>query len=191
MATRVRGVITPVGTPLSFNVTPLYGWPANAEDRAALTKFQRNVVSLYRSVNGAVESANELKSRLKSIKRALLETPSATAELMPRASAIEEANHKLLRILVGDEALQARNEPIPASIQNRVSTIMDEESSSSSRPTNTHMQSFKIASEELSQQLVILHKLIEVDLVGLEKDMEAAGAPWTPGRIPTWEEPKF
>jgi len=191
MATRVRGIITPVGTPLSFNVTPLYGWPAKAEDRAALTKFQRNVVSLYRSVNGAVESANELKSRLKSIKRALLETPTAASELSPRADAIEEANNKLLRVLVGDEALQAHNEPIPTSIQNRVSTILDEESTSSSRPTNTHVESFKIASEELSQQLVTLHKLIEVDLVSLEKDMEAAGAPWTPGRIPTWEEPKF
>lgn len=191
MATRVRGVVTPVGTPLSFTVTPLYGVPANAEDRAALARFQRNVASLYRSVSGAVQSANELKSRIASVKRALVETPTVAADLMPRARAIETANNNLLRALVGDQALQARNEPAPASIQNRVSQIMDEENTSSSRPTNTHVESFKVASEELSQQLVTLRKLIEVDLVSLEKDMEAAGAPWTPGRIPTWEEPKF
>jgi hypothetical protein len=33
-----------------------------------------------------------------------------------------------------------------------------------------------------------LHTLVEVDLTKLEKDMEAAGAPWTPGRVPEWQE---
>ena len=28
----------------------------------------------------------------------------------------------------------------------------------------------------------------DVDLAKLEKDMEAAGAPWTPGRVPEWTE---
>ena len=115
----------------------------------------------------------------------------AAATLTPRAREIEAANNSVLRLLVGDQALQARNEPAPPSIQNRVSQIMDEESTSSSPPTSTHIESFKIASQQLSQQLAVLRKLIEVDLAGLEKDMEAAGAPWTPGRIPTWEEPKF
>jgi len=27
-------------------------------------------------------------------------------------------------------------------------------------------------------------------LAKLEKDMEAAGAPWTPGRVPEWQEQK-
>jgi hypothetical protein len=30
--------------------------------------------------------------------------------------------------------------------------------------------------------------LVEVDLATLEKDMEAAGAPWTPGRVPLWTD---
>jgi len=191
MATRVGGAITPIGAPLSFTVTPLQDQPVGAEDRAALARFQRNLASLYRSVNGAVASAHELKVRVQSIKRALIETPMAAATLTPRAREIEAANNSVLRLLVGDQALQARNEPAPPSIQNRVSQIMDEESTSSSPPTSTHIESFKIASQQLSQQLAVLRKLIEVDLAGLEKDMEAAGAPWTPGRIPTWEEPKF
>ncbi len=191
MATRVAGVITPVGSPLSFTVAPLHGLPASAEERAALARFQRNVASLYRSVNGAAESAGQLKSRIQAVKRALLETPVAASTLIPRTNEIEAANNKVLRMLTGDQALQARNEPLPPSIQNRVFQIMDEESTSSSPPTSTHIESFKIASQQLSQQLAVLRKLIDLDLASLEKDMEAAGAPWTPGRIPTWEEPKF
>jgi len=30
--------------------------------------------------------------------------------------------------------------------------------------------------------------LIETDLARLEKQMEIAGAPWTPGRIPEWKD---
>jgi hypothetical protein len=30
--------------------------------------------------------------------------------------------------------------------------------------------------------------LIEGDLARLEKQMETAGAPWTPGRIPEWKD---
>jgi hypothetical protein len=29
-----------------------------------------------------------------------------------------------------------------------------------------------------------------VDLAKLEKEMEAAGAPWTPGRLPEWQDQK-
>jgi len=33
-----------------------------------------------------------------------------------------------------------------------------------------------------------LRKLVEGDLVALEEKLEAAGAPWTPGRaIPRWQ----
>ena len=34
--------------------------------------------------------------------------------------------------------------------------------------------------------LADLHQLIDVELAGLEEKAEKAGAPWTPGRVPTW-----
>jgi len=33
-----------------------------------------------------------------------------------------------------------------------------------------------------------LKKLIEADLKKLEEEMEKAGTPWTPGRIPIWKK---
>jgi hypothetical protein len=50
------------------------------------------------------------------------------------------------------------------------------------------MDSYNIAAAEFAEQLAKLHTLVEVDLGKLEKDMEAAGAPWTPGRVPEWSE---
>jgi hypothetical protein len=50
------------------------------------------------------------------------------------------------------------------------------------------VDSYNIAAAEFADQLAKLHALVEVDLVKLESDMEAAGAPWTPGRVPDWSE---
>ncbi len=60
--------------------------------------------------------------------------------------------------------------------------------SSTSAPTATHRQNYEIAAAEFSTMLDELRTLVEGDLVALEEKLEAAGAPWTPGRaIPRWQ----
>ena len=189
-AKEVDGAVTPLGTPQQFAVKLLQGLPTNPEDRIALIRFQQQVAELYRSLNGAVESAQHLKSRIAEAKRAILQAPAASVELMQRADRIETANRDILRALSGDEVLRSRNEPVPISINSRVSTILDEQSVSGSRPTQTHLEQYKIAAAQLSEQIGKLRALIESDMATLEKDMEAAGAPWTAGRLPVMSPPK-
>jgi hypothetical protein len=190
-AKQVGGAVTPIGTPQSFSVKILQGLPGNAEDRVALMKFQQQVAALYRSLNGAEESVKRLKERLGDIKRAILQTAAAPPAMIERANAIEAEQREIQRALVGDEVLRARQDPIPVSINGRVTTIMDEQRLSGSKPTGTHLEQYKIASDQLAEQLAKLRTLVEVDLPKLESDMEKAGAPWTPGRLPVWpEQPK-
>ncbi len=56
-----------------------------------------------------------------------------------------------------------------------------------SPPTQTQRDAYHHAGTEFTELLVELRALIRDDLTGLEKKLEAAGAPWTPGRIPDWE----
>ena len=69
-----------------------------------------------------------------------------------------------------------------------MTNIMEGERFSLARPTQSHLDNYNIAAAEFAEQLAKLHTLVEVDLAKLEKDMEAAGAPWTPGRVPEWSE---
>ena len=64
--------------------------------------------------------------------------------------------------------------------------IVDDQRLSTAAPTQTHINNYNIASEDFARTLAALKQLVEVDLVALERDMEAAGAPWTPGRVPVW-----
>jgi hypothetical protein len=84
--------------------------------------------------------------------------------------------------------MQKRNEPVSSSINDRVQAIMEGERFALAKPTQNHVDDYNIAAGDFAGQLGKLHVLVEVDLAKLEKDMETAGAPWTPGRIPEWKE---
>ena len=77
---------------------------------------------------------------------------------------------------------------MPSSISERVFSIVGEQRMSTSRPTQTQVDDYNAAAQEFQQALGSLRSLIEGDLAKLEKAMEAAGAPWTPGRIPEWKD---
>jgi hypothetical protein len=139
-------------------------------------------------VSGAQHTAEEVEARLKAIRGALRETPAVEKQLGATADSIEQRNREILRALRGDTELQKRNEPTPSSISDRVTAILGGERFSLAKPTQSHIDDYSIASSEFGEQLRKLHALVEVDLAKLEKDMEAAGAPWTPGRVPEWSE---
>ena len=73
-------------------------------------------------------------------------------------------------------------------LNERVGSIVGAQRMSTARPTQTQMDQYTHAAAEFEGVLAQLRQLIEVDLQALENKMEAAGAPWTPGRIPEWKD---
>jgi photosystem II stability/assembly factor-like uncharacterized protein len=182
------GTVTEVAGPQSFKVTTEGASLMTAADRAAQEEFLRKTARLYRAVSGALHTSEDIESRLKSIRTALRETPAAEKQLDAVADEIEQRNREILRALRGDVEIARRQEPIPSSIAQRVDTVLEGERFSLAKPTQSHIDSYSIAASEFAEQLAKLHTLVDVDLNKLEKDMEAAGAPWTPGRVPEWSE---
>ena len=153
-----------------------------------MLEFQQKVARLQRAVSGALETANQLKARIGQIKRALHETPAAESKLTDDAASIDKRTNDILRALRGDNALRQRQETLSASIIERVGTIVGDQRMSTSAPTQTQRNHYAAAAQEFERVLGQLRGLIETDLAKLEKAMEAAGAPWTPGRIPEWKD---
>jgi hypothetical protein len=90
-------------------------------------------------------------------------------------------------VLRGDTALRQRNMNLPPSINERVGDIVGSQRMSTARPTQTSINQYSAAAQDFGSALGQLRQLIEVDLRDLERKMEAAGAPWTPGRVPDWK----
>jgi hypothetical protein len=185
LAKRVAGVVTPLIDNQEFQV--VLDPKAQGPQSVGLLEFQQQVTKLERAVSGTLQAANSLSTRLEQIKKALDHAPAVDAKWNDVARAMELRNRDILRALRGDEALRARNENTPISISERVNSITEGQRMSLAPPTNTCRESYHIASEEFGEELGKLRKLIDTDLRELEKALDAAGAPWTPGRLPDWK----
>src|SRR5262249_21630824 len=141
-----------------------------------------------RAVTGALQTANDLKTRLGLMRRAIQEAPIAGSRLVEQQDSLDKQNNEILFELRGDVALRELNQNTALSLSERVGTIINGQRMSTERPTQTQIDTYRQAANEFGQQLGRLRKLVEEDLPRLEKDLEAAGAPWVPGHLPVWTD---
>jgi len=187
LAKRVNGVTTALGPSRSFEVVPLGGETIPQRDRAADVAFQRKVTRALRALQGANRLSADALNRTRLLEVALHDTPGkATADLLQQAAALESRLLDLNVVLSGDAVLRSRNEAYPPSLNERVRQITGGAWSAFQNTTRTHQRNLEIASSELDTALASL-KAIVADLEALEAKAEAAGAPWTPGRLPQWK----
>jgi hypothetical protein len=183
---RVDGETTALGEPRRFETVALGNATLGARDREAVLAFQRKTARLQRAVLGASRVAAEARQRVDHLQLALRDTPDAEAGLQARALALQERLADLQVLIDGDPVLAARNEPAAPSILDRVQRVVYGQWTSTSAPTGTQLAAYRVSADAFSDVLADLRRAIETDLEQLEDEMEAAHAPWTPGRVPRW-----
>jgi photosystem II stability/assembly factor-like uncharacterized protein len=191
LATRVDGVLSEESAPQELTVVPLKLATFAAEDREAVLAFQKQVAELRRAVHGALRAARAASNRLDHIEQAILDTPEAEADMLAKVIDLRTRLEEALIELRGDETVEQRYAPTPPSIIARVELIARDQWNVTSAPTDTQRDGYRYAASELAPVLDDLRTLIDTDLTDLEQQLEAAGAPWTPGRaLPTWSAPE-
>ena len=187
MAKRVGDVVTPLGASQTFEAVPVGTASLPAADRRALLAFEEKSGRLQRAVLGAQRAMSDAQTRIDHLRKALADTPQADPKLTADLRAIELRLKDLDLALNGDSVRASRSESTPPSIADRVQTVVTGGWDATSAPTATQRRGYEIAASEFKPVLDKLKTLIQVDLTGIEKSAEAAGAPWTPGRVPDWK----
>jgi photosystem II stability/assembly factor-like uncharacterized protein len=180
---RIDGVETAISDPQTFNVVPLYLSMMNEGDRAQVLDFQRKASRLQREVMGAAKATSDALTRLQYIRKALDQMEGVDAQLVTRVNAADTALRDINDAINGDPILSSRSEPSPASLMDRVNNAVAGLTTTSA-PTQTHRQSLALAEQEFAAVATRLRQAIEVELAAIEKQLNALGAPWTPGRLP-------
>ncbi|HME00038.1 MAG TPA: glycosyl hydrolase [Terriglobia bacterium] len=187
LAERVNSVATVVGDPQTFHVVEDGVQQMSTEDKAALIAFQQKAARLQGAVAGALDVANTTETRLDQIQRALDQTLAADPKLRDTARDLHHRLDEILVALRGDPVARQHEVNTPPSISQRVGEVAGSGRMSTARPTGTQLSNYQYASEQFAPALAKLRNLVDVDLTNLEKALDAAGAPHTPGRIPDWK----
>jgi hypothetical protein len=186
----VRGEVTDLVGPVEFNAHVLNNVTLPAPDRAELLAFQQKTAKLTRAISAAQQLADNLVERVRYIKQAISNTADAPEELMAKATAIEIQLDNILWKFNGQSPKASREEnwPAPPSVRERVGALVYSHWGSTSAVSETQIQMYDILAEEFPPILDQLKNISTVELKGLEDELDAIGAPWTPGRIPEWKE---
>jgi photosystem II stability/assembly factor-like uncharacterized protein len=185
LAKRVAGVITPLGDPQTFTVESLGLASLDAKNRQALLAYQQRAGSLQRAMMGAAASVNDALRSIQFMKKALTDTPKADPKLGDDVRALEKKMRTALMTLTGDQTKARRSEVVLPSLMDRVSGQLG----STSPITATVQRDYEIAATGFEKLAEEMRVLVEVDLKAVGDRLEAAGAPWTPGRgVPRWKK---
>ncbi len=182
---KVDGAMVTLAGPQAFVVEPLALASLPEKDKATLLAFQKKAGELQRAMMGAGAAAEDALNNLRFIKKALLDAPKADPKLAEAARAIEKRVQGQVAFLLGDRTKGMRSEPTPPSLMELVTAQLE----STGPITATARRGYEIAADGFEKLLAEMRQAIEVDLKKLQSDLEAAGAPWTPGRgVPVWKK---
>ena len=174
--------VAPLGEPQEFQVKPVPGSALPAPDYDEVAAFQERTGELMRKARGAAEELQRAEEQLRHMRQALGETPRAEPTLFSRLDQIDTALAGLRLSLMGDRIRGRWNEASAPSILDRIGRVADGHWDTRQAPTATQEQSLEVAQSAFAEVSAELATLLETEVPRLEAELEAAGAPWTPGR---------
>ncbi len=179
----VNGELTELVPERTFRLQSLGGITLPARDRAELLEFQRQAAELQRSFSGASRLFSDVENRLKHIRQALLAAEEPLPELYGELRRLEQELKDMRKKIWGDPVAQRLDQPTPYAPADRLGWLGFEMWNSTSTPTHTYRETLRIVEKEFRPQYERLKEIVETDLRQLEEKLEAAGAPYTPGRL--------
>ena len=170
-----------LGEPQSFLVKPVPS-TVPGTDFVAVAAFQQETSDLMRRINGVSAELGRVRDRVRHMRAALAQTPRAAPTLQFGMDSVIVRVAALEMRLGGDPARQRLDETSSPGIRSRVGEVMGGHWDTRQMPTATHRENIAIATAGWAAVSRELNALLSGDLARLETALEAAGAPWTPGR---------
>jgi hypothetical protein len=167
--------------PHAFEVVALENGAGPIAEPAAAVAFRRRAEEAARQAQAVGERLSAAQEKLPYLERAVVETPAAPAELLGRLRAAERRLFEVRESLRGDAVAASLAEPRTPSLFDRVFQVTYGLSGTRRGPTATHRRQLELAESGLTEVGAALETAL-AEIESIEGDLEAAGAPWTPGR---------
>ena len=182
IALRSEGKTTPLAGPVTVMVLPDSLSSLKPADYAEIAQHNSRVRQLTRTLAATSAMAGDLATKLDQFKRAAdLATKPDDGTRKQIADLIVKVR-EARRQLDGDNVLAARNENVPDSVSSRARYAASANGDGINPPTGTQLAAAADAAKLLGDLTTTFKTILDVDVPRLEKQLDAIGAPWTPGR---------
>jgi photosystem II stability/assembly factor-like uncharacterized protein len=179
------GSLTSLGSPQELTCTPLNIASLSADDLEALSAFNSKVASLSRAISAADAHRGRLEEKLPYLERAVLSVGAPNEGWLTELSAITIDLREIKEALNGDPLLVMDEGQPRMSLKGRTDLIVSSLWVTTSGPTGTYERAYREAHDGFGEVLTAL-EAVDARIEALEDELEAAGAPYTPGRMPVW-----
>lgn len=176
------GVATNLVPATAFEVKALDNTSMPTDNRADKVTFQKQIADLQRQTETIQYLMKEMNTKIKYIKEAIKLSDQPMDALYTTTLAIEDKIKDIKVQLYGDPIKSELDIDQPKSPANRLGIIGYEQKYSTSKPTQTHRDSYAIAKSQIMNIKQQVEQLSKVELKQLEEQLIKAGAPYTPGR---------
>ncbi len=175
-----NGNLDAQGSAQEFNVKPTPSVKADV-NYAEYVAFTKKTNELSRKLGATRNILSEVNSKLKHIELAIDQTPSLNPEFFKKLKELTNKHMELREQLYGNAIKQEKDEPTTPSIGNKIGNVVSGHWSTTQLPTETQKRSIDLGAQELSDFIKVFESFSN-ELSAFEISLEAAGAPYTPGR---------
>ncbi len=183
LSKNVNGTEIKLTEPVSFIVKSLGNTSLPAKDRAELTAFLKQVRKLSAAVGAASGSIRDLSDKVVHFKVALKSVSLPDNKLLGEIKAFEKKVAEVQRKLSGDRTFRSIDQETEPGLFSRIRGVIGDHRRSTSAPTQSQKDAFRIVSDEFPPILEEVKKLVE-EVKKIEKKLDEIGAPYTPGILP-------
>lgn len=188
LSKNVKGELSEIAGPVSFQVKELNNRTLPAADWAAMTAFKKKALKLFNAANATRSAINEMDKKIDAYKAATKAFPAAESNAMLKEVLALEAKVQAVNIsLNGDGDYNRLDLDAPYSTRNRAQNAIFDIFGSNSNIPGTAQTAYDIAAEEFAPILSTVKSLMS-DFENMDQKLGNSGAPLTPGRLPDWRK---
>ena len=179
MSKVVNGLSTDIAGPVSFRTKTLNDVTLPAKNRRELSEFQEKIGRLQSAIRTMNGRLNNSSKELQNMRAAAQGIKTDNTKILIEIDIAEEKMIKIQLKLNGDRLAYRLDIDLPPSISDRVNRAAYGVLSSTSTPTKTQRDAFKIAYDEFEPLNKELNSLIDNDLRKIIDMLNRSGAPYT------------
>jgi hypothetical protein len=185
MSLYAKGETRELAGPEPFVCKPLGLATFSTNDEKAKYDWINNASDFSRSIYGTISYTSELVNKVNAVMQAIHQTPGASVGLIKEAERINSELDKIMFIFNGPEAKASEEElpPMQLPLSKRLNEMASATYGISGDITIAAKEQLEILKSEFPPVLERV-KQAGRDLQDLDKQLDAAKAPWTPGRVP-------